>query len=354
MVNYHADTVFKIDIFLLAAYLIFSAILILYIVIRGWRSRKRIQRLLSIKRDLFKLILSSETSNVCVPSITNATATDFVDVLTNRQRYSVFFNESEQQSFKECFVTAGKVKTLESLIKTKSKKWKRIEAIIALGYIQDESTLAALQDSLFSRDEDISYFSALAIGQVSTMKSVNILMSFLKAVPSMRRKTASILENLSPNISDEVIKFADDEDPEVRLWTVKLLAKSVSKQYVKKVEGLTDDPSPDVRAAACESLAKLQDKDCKKLLEKHLKDDSWLVRMHSVQSLSAIFGKEAIPEIFKQLNDGSLMVLDSIRQAIADNIEAAQPYISKILEGNDELAKKICLEALDLSGKREK
>ena len=351
MFTHCTSIVARINLLLLTAYLVFSIMLVLYIIIRDWRAKRRIQRLLRIKHDLFTLLLAPGSSDVCVPSIENATAADFIDVVTNRQRYSVFFNESEQQLFKECFVNAGKIKMLGSLAKKKNKKWRRIDAIVALGYIQDESALDALEKSLRSKDEDVSYFSAQAIGQVSTMRSVNMLMDFLKTTPSMRRKTASILESLSPNITDEIIKFADDKDPEVRVWAAKLLSKSVSKQYIKKVAAMTGDPSPDVRAAACESLARLEDKDSKGLLEKLLKDDSWFVRMYAVRAISRIFGKDAMPELIEQLNDGSLLVIESVKQAMVDHIEAALPYIIKLLKGTDELAKKICAEALDQSGR---
>ncbi len=275
---------------------------------------------------------------------------DFLDIATNRQKYTIFFNESEQQLFKEHFITADKIKALESLAKRSRNKWRRVEAIIALGYTQTDSALDILEESLYSKDEDISYFSALAIGKISTMRSVGILMGFLKEKPLLRRKIASILETLSPDITDEVIKFADDADPEVRVWAARLLFRSVSKKHIHKVEAMTQDALPDVRAAACASLAKLNDKDAKELLLNRLKDDTWFVRMNAVRALSKLFGKDSISQIIELLNDGSLLVLDSVRQALADNIEAALPYIHKIFEGTDELAKKICREAIEESG----
>ena len=334
----------------MAAYLVFSIALILYVIIRDSYSRKRIQRLLNIKNNVSRLFLSGDNADLAIPLITKATPTDFLDVVTNRQKYAVFFNESEQQLFKENFITADKIRALESSAKRPGNKWRRIEAVMALGYAQADSSLDILEKTLCSKDEDISYFSALAIGQISTMRSVSILMLFLKEKPPLRRKAASILENLSPDITDEIIKFTNDPEPEVRAWAARLLSKSVSKEYVKKVEALAEDASPEVRAAACESLSKLNDKNSKRILLNCLKDDIWFVRMHAVRALSKIFGKEAIPEILALLNDGSLSVLDSVKKAMVDNIDEALPYINKIFEGTDELAKKICKEAIDLSG----
>ena len=350
MLNYHTDIILRIDLVLLSLYFIFASLLILYIILRDHRSETRTRKLLAIKQDLSRLFLSGEKTCAAAPLVSQSTHEEFIDVATNRRKYAVFFNESEQQLFKECFITADKVKALESSAKRDRNKWRRIEAIIALGYIQADSAIDILEGTLYSNDQDISYFSALAIGQISTMRSVNILMNFLKNRPYMRRKTASILENLSPDITDEVIRFADDLDPEVRVWAARLLSRSVSKQYVKKVEEMTADLSPEVRAAACESLAKLNDKAAKPLLIKCLKDDIWFVRMHAVRAISKIFGKESIPEIIDLLNDGSLYVLDSVRKALTDNIDAALPYMSKVFEGDYELSKRICIETIENSG----
>ena len=350
MVNYHTSLVLTIDCALLAAYLAFAVILIIYILVRDSNSRNRVKRLLNIKNDVSRLFLSGDKPALLTPSITKATVADFLDIETNGQRQAVFFNESEQQLFKEHFITAGRIKTLESLAKKSLSRWRRIEAIIALGYTQADSALDILEESLYDRDEDISYFSALAIGQISTMRSVSVLMHFLKEKPLLRRKIASILETLSPDITDETIKFTDDADPEVRVWAVRLLSKAVSKDYMNKVASLTLDPSPDVRAAACDSLAILNNKNSKDVIANRLRDDIWLVRMHAVRALAKLFGKDSVPEIIRLLSDGSLSVLDSVRNALAANIDAALPYMQKIFEGPDELPKKICIEAIESSG----
>ena len=352
MLNYHTDIFFKIDIILLGLYLISSAALILYIIVRDHRSEKRAQKLLEIKHSLSKLFLSGKNINTatCPLSAGITTPAEFLDVETNRQKHAVFFNESEQQLFKECVISPDKLKTFESIAKKQTNKWLRIEAITALGYAKADSALDTLEQLLYSKDADISYFSTLAIGQISTMRSAGILMAFLKNNPSARRKTASILESMSPDITDEAIKFADDPDPEIRLWAVKLLSKSVSRQYINKVEELTEDTSPEVRATACESLAKLHDKDSKKLLIARLKDENWHVRAQAVIAMSEIFHEEAIPEIMGLINDGSISVLNSVKKVLADNIKAALPYMDKVFSGTDELAKKICIEAMESAG----
>lgn len=349
MINYHTGLVLKIDIALLALYLAFAMLLVTYLIIRNHRSENRLRKLLKIKQDIFGSLLKGKRGETCPALISRATSREFVDVRTNRLKHTVFFNESEQQLFKDCFVSADKIKALESSAKKRRGRWRRIEAIMALGYIQAESSPEILRELLYSKDDEISYFSALAIGRIGTQASAGILMRFLKERPRLRRKIASILESLNPGVTEEVIKFADDPEPDVRAWAARLLAKSVSKEYIKKVEALTEDESPDVRAASCESLAKLNDKDSKKILTKRLKDDTWFVRMHAVRAISKIFGKDAISEIFTLLNDGSILVLEGVKRAMADNIDAALPYIHKILAGDDEPAKKVCKEALSLS-----
>ena len=350
MLNYHTDFALRVDLVLLALYFAFGALLILYIILRNHHSETRTRKLLAIKQSLFRLFLSGEKACAAVPLAGRSTPGDFVDVETNRQKYTVFFNESEQRLFKDCFITADKIKTLESLSKKSWNKWRRIEAIIALGYARPESALGILEESLYSKDEDVSYFSALAIGQINSARSVTILMDFLKRKPLMRRKVASVLEMLTPDITDEVMKFTNDPDQDVRLWAVRLISKSASAPDIKRVAALTGDPSPDVRAAACECLATLNDKTSKQILVARLKDDYWFVRMRAIRALSKIFGKESIPEILGLINDGSLLVLDSVKTAMTGNMDTALPYMPKLFEGTDDLVKKICIEAIESSG----
>jgi HEAT repeat protein len=262
----------------------------------------------------------------------------------------VFFNESEQKLFKDSFVTAQKIAQIEKTALRPQNKWRRIEAILSLGYAQEAAALKTLRQTILDRDEDVAYFSMLALGQIKSIESAKILLDFLKKNTPSRFKVVSILEDFPPGIIDEVGKLLEDKSGAVRFWAVRLISEFKPERYLKNIEELTRDESEEVRAAACESLGQMGKKEAKDTLSKCLKDEFWLVRANAVKALAKVCGKECLPEVMYLINDGSLSVIDSVKDVMTANIQAALPYIEKFFSGPDGTAKRAAVEALEESG----
>ena len=352
MYSYHAHLIWQINIALFITLIALSIITILFIISREYLLRKRARALLNIKRNVYELTLSGQELNnkVCMPFVEDITPQQFLAVTTNRNREAIFFNEAEQKVFKNCFMSPEKIGAIEKMATRTRNKWQCIRAILSLGYGEVGSALEIFKKSINDKDEDIAYFSIIALGQLKNISSARILLDFLKKHRFYRYKVISVLENFSPAIADEAIKLITDPDPSVRLWALRLLSKLKASQYYKEIEGKTGDESEEVRAAACECLGELGRKGSKTALVKCLEDNDWLVRVHAVKALSKILGKDCLPEIINRINDPSLSVIDSVKDAMTEHIEASIPYIEYIFEGNDGVAKRVALEALEVSG----
>jgi hypothetical protein len=72
--------------------------------------------------------------------------------------------------------------------------------------------------------------------------------------------------------------------------------------------------------------------------------------MNAVGSLSKLAGAEMMGEIAGLIKEDSLLVRGAVKTAMADHIDAALPFIKKILSGSDEPAKKEVIEAIEISG----
>ena len=284
-----------------------------------------------------------------VKSASKATPRQFLDVITNRNRDIVFFNESEQKLFKDCFVNAKRISRLGRIALKSRNKWLRIEAILSLGYTQDVSALNILKETILDRDEDVAYFSIIALGQIKILQSAEILIGFLEMNPSLGFKIASVLESFPPEIASEFIPLLKSELPLVRFWALKIVTKFKPAGLIKDIEGLTLDKQEEVRAAACECLGAIGNRGARDSLSRCLKDDSWLVRVNAIKAFSQILGKDCLPEVMQLINDGSLSVIDAVKDVVAANIEAALPYIEKFLSGDDGIAKRVSIEALEIS-----
>ena len=346
--NYHTDLVIKIDIFLLLSSILLTIIIILYSAAREYRDRRRRRALLDIKRHTYELVLSE--SNVCLPVATDASLQQFLDVQTNRIRDGAFFNSTEQEAFAHCYVTPEKITQLEVMARRHHNKWRRIEAILALGYAQAQSALNVLKQTISSRDADISYFTIIALGRIKTVGSAKILLGSLKKNFQPQHAIASVLTGFPADIADDILKLAENRSPSIRAWALDLLAEFRPEQYRKEIEAFASDASADVRASACYCLGKMGGSKSKEILLRCLGDDSWIVRGDAVIALSDALGRGSITHIIGLINDASISVIESVKEAIRRHAESALPYVEKIFKGEDEFAKKIAREALDSAG----
>ncbi|HQP91349.1 MAG TPA: HEAT repeat domain-containing protein [Candidatus Omnitrophota bacterium] len=352
-----------IDSFTQAAYKIDSVLLWLFVFISFitiWKAlrqdvvyKRRNKELVRIKTNVYDMLLSGKAAGqkICLPQIKDITPQQFLDVTTNRNREGVFFNEAEQGLLKDCFVSGEKIHSLKNRALKSFNKWKRIEAILALGYAQENSAVSVFSRSIKSRDTDISYFSIIALGQIHNSESVKILLESVKTKKAFRSKIYSVLENFPKDqVIPEISELLKNNDKNVVVWAIRLVKRSRAAEYFEDVKGLLKDVSADVRAAACECLGEFENKDPRADLIACLEDENWLVRSSSVSALSKLLGKDSLPEIMKKINDGSPYVVESVKKAMTENIGASPPYIDNFLKSSDEIAKRASVEALESSG----
>ena len=352
MYNYHADIVWSVNAVLLGMLITTSFVIFACVMVKDYLSQLRRRALINIKKNVYEMVLAGRKSSeaVCQSFTAAITPKQFIDITTNRFIDAAFFNDSEQQFLKGCFVNPEETARLEKIATASRNKWRRIEAILCLGYTQTRDAMDILKDSLYSKDSDISYFSMVSLGGIRKVESARMLLDFLKKYPSAGYKIVSILQSFPKDISDDVINLMDYHDTVVRAWGVRLLSEFVTDKDISKLEKLTHDVSDEVRSAACDCLGDLGNKEAKPTLLKCLKDDSWRVRQYAVLALGKVMGDAALPEAIKLINDASWAVVDAVRDVMTDHIKAALPYIERFLEGEDEIPKKYSVLALENSG----
>ncbi|MDO8488501.1 MAG: HEAT repeat domain-containing protein [Candidatus Omnitrophota bacterium] len=348
MYNYHADLIWVIDKILFLLVILLGLFTIFYSIAKEYCWKRRSRALLNIKRNVYDLVFSG--NNACLPQVSEITQQQFLDVTTNRNREVVFFNEAEQSILKGCFVSVEKLTAIEKIAVFSWNKWRRVEAILTLGYAQIDSSVNTLKKTINDLDTDISYFSIIALGQIKNIPSAKILLDFIRKCPFYRYRILSLLESFPSEIAGEVIGLANNIDYEVRSWAVKLIGKLKTLQYSDKIEEFTKDKSAQVRACAVDCLGEFGSKDSAAVIIKCLTDDSWMVRASSIKALFKVLGKNGLPEIMSRINDGSLSVIESVKALIAENIDLCLPYVEKFLYGNDEIARRVSVESLEASG----
>lgn len=347
--NYFENIVWNANKILLALGIAISVVTVVYALIVNYFENNRRRKLLAIKQNVHALAMSGQkpTGETCL-TVDTKTMQAFLDVEMEREQ--VLFSDTEKQFIRKCFAYPEKIESAKKTAQQTANRWRRIEAILSLGYAGDVSSLEIIKNGALDRNEDVAYYSLLALGLIKNVESGKILLELLKKKVFSPSKVISILESFPPAVADEAAKLMEDNDPVIRFWAGTLVARLGGERHSRKLETLTQDFSTDVRAMACGCLGAIGKKESKDALLKCLKDDSWRVRMNAVKSLSKLAGDETIGQIAGLINEDSLLVKETVKDAMASHIKAALPSIEKILSGGDELARKEAVEAIDISG----
>lgn len=356
MYNYYIDIIWTINAVLFGIVVLTCIVIALTAALKNYLWEKRRRGLLDIKKDVYEFVLSHKDSSsaVCPSFINNVTPQQFIDIRTNRHIDSAFFNESEQELLKHCFIKPDELTRLEDAALSSGNKWRKIEAILCLGYAQARGAIDVLKKTILSKDRDVSYFSVVSLGQIKTVQAAGALLDFLKKDPSNSYKIVSILETFPEDIAGDVAKLTDYHDPLVRYWALRLLSKFTPSGHIRKLEKLSEDMVPEIRAAACDCLGSAGGTGVKPALIRRLKDENWLVRSRAVYSLDKAMKDAAVPDIISLMDDPSWVVLDAVKSVMTNHIEASMPHIEKFLAGDYELAKKYSVLALQDSGQIDK
>lgn len=342
-----------VDAALLCVLIVTAVVILVCAVVkeRLWAIRRN--ALVDIKKNVYEMALSGAPASpaVCLPTaVSSITPQQFIDIETNRRVDAAFFNDSEKQFFRTCFIGPAQISALKKTAKNSKNKWRRIEAMLSLGYMQAKEAIDVLKSSLLDKDKDIAYFAIVALGQIKIVESARILLSFMKRDPSNCYKIVSVLDGFPEEIAGDIIGLTEYHDPMIRFWAATLLSKLHPSGYVKKLERLTQDASAEVRAAACDCLGNIGKEESKQKVISCFKDDSWLVRKHAISALEKIMKDRAVPEVINLINDASWSVVESVKEVMTAHIEASLPYIERFLSGNNEVAMKYSVYALQDSG----
>lgn len=348
MYNYYPEVVWTINGVLFGALVVTSIVIFFCVGFKNYFWEMRRRKLLEIKKNIYEMAFSGKSPSEVAsqPFVAEVTPQQFLDVETNRNIDAAFFNDSERQLFKDYFTTPAQIARFKKIASGSMNKWRRIEAILALGHTGLESVIGTLRTSLLSRDKDVAYFSLIALGQIKTGVSARVLLEFLRKTPSRGYMIASILENFPQDIADDVISLTNEKDPRVQTWAVTILSKFASLRHIKRIEALVTDPKEEIRAAVCDCLGTIGGGEARTTLVKCLEDDSWLVKRHAIFALEKAMGDRALPDVIGLIHGASWSVVDAVKDVMTRHLKASLPYIEKFIAGEDYVPKKYSIMAL--------
>ncbi|MFH1868470.1 MAG: HEAT repeat domain-containing protein [Candidatus Omnitrophota bacterium] len=348
-IRFLTPLVLVIDAVLAAAAFFLGLFIIMYSAVQDARQQRRLATISVIKKDL-KGFASLDVPNIDTSLraiIENANPSQFIEIARNSRQ---LLSQEDEKKFRRQLAASSKISELERAALSNKDKSRRIPAIICIGYAGSLTSLGILANTIFDEDEDVSYFSMLALAQAKTPAAAHILMEFLEKHTDAAWRIASLLESFPQEAAYEIAKTTQSAKSIARFWAVKILTKFKPFWYLKEIEALTADVYPDVRAASCECLAAIKSKDSKGPLIRCLGDDVWFVRMHAIRALSKILEKDAVVYVAPFIEDNIWLVRDSVKKAIIPYPETAVKYVVEALVGSGAEIKSDCIDVLVESG----
>jgi len=230
-------------------------------------------------------------------------------------------------------------------------KWKRIQSILLLSDVDPENSADILQKTLESSDEDVRYFSILALNRIRTSTAAKILLSTLKKRLISGYKIASILERFPEvEVSGPLGEGINNEDEYLKYWSLKILSKFNPYPYFETIEKLLTSHSKNIRAAACECLGNVQNEEAIRTVKNCLSDKDWVVRMYAIRALDKLVKEKSVPLIIHFLEERHWFLKEAVKQVLLKYREDSYPFVMDMLKKEDEKLRRDCLEILFEAG----
>ena len=333
-----------LDTLLIAGIVFLYVCLLAYVFLKEYSESRYLRRTEQIKRRLWDLFMESPKGllKTCPVLVKAFDLHQIFDIARYEdERYSQDFG----RQIRECMMSSLDMKMIERLAARSRDKWERIEAVIILGYLNTPQGVRILTADLKHKDEDVVYFSILALSHNKTPQVAGLLLKLIAKGTASGQKIVSLLEDFPSSVAVPACAELKNPDAPVRYWSLKLLTRLKFAGAATGAAELTKDSSADVRAAACECLGVLGAKDARGVLLDRLKDDLWFVRMFSVRALGAIFGSEALGLVAELIFDPSWPVKESVEKLMAQHIEKAMPHLERCLVSGDDMTRASCVTA---------
>jgi hypothetical protein len=295
--------------------------IIAYVLIEKVSTAFRTAQLLRLKGRLKSLMMQGDEAmrKECPALLADTSVAGFTEV--NRDEDIVALVERDH-GLNVCFSASGKINELARAARAYGNKWKRIEAVVGLGYSRTPEGFSALAHALNDRDLDVSYYAMLALARFKSNDAARLLLACISRYPFRGQKIAACLQHFPPTVCEELLRASRMPYSATRFWAVRIMRTFKDPSCLERVIELSSDRSADVRAASCECMGVFRGMAASRIedaLRLRLGDTEWFVRMHAIRAYYAIAGVRARTEIEPHSRDDNWLVREEVRKAMHED-----------------------------------
>jgi hypothetical protein len=351
MPDYYTGIVWRINIILLCLSVGICIIFIPYLALKRRMFRDRYSRLMSLITSLQDLAYDEKRLDVnkCLAVVRKASLFEYLDIARHKDH---IVSSAFRENLHRCLNDPKRTGHVERLARRSLRKWTKIEALLTVGYLNTPNALSILTDSVLSGDDDVAYFSLIALGQIKNSSSARAIMSFLSKRPSSGYRVAPVLERFPEDIAEVLLESAGSREERVRYWSLRILSSFSLEGYAGRLARFTEDPSPDVRAVACDCLGRTGSPEAVERLKAMIREDLWFVKIHAIRALEGIQGPGCAGYAIGLLGERHWFVRENAKDILVRHAGAAAPRIKETIARSGGDIRKELKEVLERAGNK--
>jgi HEAT repeat protein len=171
----------------------------------------------------------------------------------------------------------------------RSRRWRRIAALFALGHIGADEAYELLRTSVCDDNPELSSAAAVVLHRLGDRRAAEIMVSALRQGSIPASRVATHLDQFPIAIDDLLLPLLDDAGARARYWAASLLGRYPDlASLASRLAPLRDDAEEGVRKAVYETLGMLRGPDVIALAQRGLDDPVGFVRATAIRSLARL------------------------------------------------------------------
>ena len=188
--------------------------------------------------------------------------------------------------------------------------WRRHRALVALGRTRAPEGITALAEGLHDHDSETRLAALRGLGRMACPEAAQAILNWVDdaglVVPALPLQSA--LVQTCAERPQVLLPHLQNADPTVREVLGRVLGEVSTPSLGPELLRFADDNLPELRAAAARGLSYLNPGTAVSVLSELAKDSVWFVRLRAIVSLGRLCHRQAIPSLLNGLTDSNRLV----------------------------------------------
>jgi len=341
-----AAFVVKAIVFVVVADILLLAFILLRRTYRKWYFANRDARMLAIRQE-WDALISGE-----IPYATWRTKTSerqLIEALV-LDAFEVANPEESARLLK--FMRASGLVEKRIMEARHHRGWRRHAALVALARTRAPEGIRALAEGLRDRDSETRLAALRGLGRMACPEAAQEILNWVDdaglVVPALPLQSALI--QTCAERPQVLLPHLHHTDKSVREVLGRVMGEVATPSLGSELLRFADDDLPELRAAAARGLSFLDPRAAVRVLSELAKDPVWFVRLRAIVSLGRLCHSTALPFLLKGLTDSNRLVRLRAAEGLVDFKAQLVQVFEMVVALQDQYGLHAYLTALENAG----